>query len=209
MTDPGTSPWSKPGAPQPGSGAPPPGPAPQPGWTGAPQSGPTPQPGWPGAAQPGAPQPAAQPWPQPGPPGAPQPGPPGAPQPAPPGAPQPAPPGGPQTAWTGAAGPPPSSTSKKSGLGFFGILGLLAVIGACVFFAFQFFENRRFEEGACLDYYPAGIFDYNPDANVVDCDSPDARSKIIAVHDSGEGECPARASATLTRGDTVFCLARA
>jgi hypothetical protein len=84
---------------------------------------------------------------------------------------------------------------------------LIVLIVACGFFAFRWIGDRQMQVGACLDYYPSAIFDYDVDANVVDCDSDEAQSKIVSIHDSGDGQCSTDAS--LSDGDRVFCLARA
>jgi hypothetical protein len=82
------------------------------------------------------------------------------------------------------------------------------VIGVVGFtFLRGFIEDSRWKAGACLDYYPTAIFEYDVDANIVDCSDDSARSRIVGEPDA---DCESLGSvASVTREDKTYCLVRA
>jgi hypothetical protein len=122
----------------------------------------------------------------------------------------PVPPGEPVPAPAGA----PQQPDAKGGGGrrIIGIVVTVVVLAAIGIFRFVLpaIEDSKWKEGACLDYYPTGLVEFNIDAKVVDCADGSAKSRIVGVFGSDatiERNCePLGSLASVTRDDKTYCI---
>lgn len=125
----------------------------------------------------------------------------------------PAQPGAPIPPGTPAPAATPEQPAKSGGgRRIISIVAAVVVLGAIGVFRFVLpaIEDSKWKEGACIDYYPAGLIEFDIDPNVVGCTDDAAKSKIVGVFGSDatiEENCvPLGAFASVERGDKTYCI---
>lgn len=119
----------------------------------------------------------------------------------------PAPPGPPAP-----LGVPPASGSSGIVRRIVTIVVALIVVGGLAYIGVirPMMEDRKWVEGACIDYYPSDDLEDNIKARVVDCSDDRARARIVGVVEgdaSIERDCePLGSFARVDRKNADYCI---
>lgn len=106
----------------------------------------------------------------------------------------------------------PQQPAKKGGSGrMVSIIVGVLVLGAIAVFRFVLpaIEDSKWQVGACLDYFPTDVIEYDVKPNIVDCSDGAAKSKIVGVLGSTAAieDCePFGSFASVTRESDQYCI---